>query len=265
MKIFANGCSWSWGGGLDYLFRQQKYNFNHEIRKALCWPHQLGLLYKADQVINISEGGGSNQRTLRTTFNYIINQDQSILDETIFIIQMTGWSRFELYYPFDLNNNFENLSNHWVKCLPSQVATETTLEDKFDTSEVAKRAAYRFATSSDIEDIYRNLFYVYSFKGLFDSFNIKNWYMWHNGNMGNFQPTHRREIELKNKLGLGWKTLGEYYYQKLKNTVPNIIDIDDQWEYDRVSPLDPHPDRNGHKQIAQIIYNKIGNKYSNAK
>lgn len=261
MILYANGCSWTWGGGLDYLFKRGWHDVDHDLRKKLCWPHHLGKLLGATKVENIAEGGGSNQRVVRKTYEYLTSQTKEDLENTIFVIQLTEWCRFELYYPINYDNKFENLPERWIKCFPQHVNNESIFP-KFKMEEVEKLAAHRFGTTTDVEDLYRNLGYVYALKGMFNSFNVKNWYLWHNGNKGSKGIWEGKGF--KSNTGYGWKSLYESNYEVLKSTIPNIIDIDQQWQYSRISPTDSHPDVKGHKELAQIIYNIIGNKYSNA-
>jgi hypothetical protein len=66
--LFTNGCSWTWGGSLE------EYWETEEDRLKLVWPHHLGNLLRADNVVNLSLSCGSNQRIVRTTLNWLLSK-----------------------------------------------------------------------------------------------------------------------------------------------------------------------------------------------
>jgi len=63
MILLVNGCSFTWGGGLDKQ--------GDQVRETSVWSHHLGALMNAEKVVNLAAGCGSNQRIFRTTVDYI--------------------------------------------------------------------------------------------------------------------------------------------------------------------------------------------------
>lgn len=104
MRLFTNGCSFTWGGGI----LEEGYGLHNtycstlaehvELRSSLVWPAYLGKLIGCE-VTNLSIGCGSNQRIVRTTlghFTSMIAQGETVNDH-IAVIQWTEPSRYELY------------------------------------------------------------------------------------------------------------------------------------------------------------------------
>lgn len=112
MKLYVNGCSYSWGGGMydihyhsesnpdeiNFLSIHKKHPSNTE-RLQKVYSHHLGKLLKADEVINLSMGGGSNERIVRTTLDFYTNKLLKNEDVTNYfnVIQWTSVDRIEMY------------------------------------------------------------------------------------------------------------------------------------------------------------------------
>jgi hypothetical protein len=75
MKLYVNGCSFSYGNTLE---------------NKLAWPDFM----EDFDVINESWIGSSNKRILRRTINYIEN---NAYHDTFFVIQLSDWFRDEWY------------------------------------------------------------------------------------------------------------------------------------------------------------------------
>tara|TARA_B100001287_G_C22626482_1_gene502776 strand:+ start:73 stop:729 length:657 start_codon:yes stop_codon:yes gene_type:complete len=75
MKLYVNGCSFSYGNNLD---------------NKSAWPDFM----KDYDVINESWIGSSNKRILRRTIEYI---ETHAYDDTFFVIQLSDWFRDEWY------------------------------------------------------------------------------------------------------------------------------------------------------------------------
>ena len=87
MKLLANGCSFTYG-------HQTPRDKNNQILPpmSIAWPAQLS--DKFDDVTNLSLGGGSNDRIVRTTIDFCESNDMS---DYIVIIQWTSQYRKEVY------------------------------------------------------------------------------------------------------------------------------------------------------------------------
>lgn len=80
MKLFANGCSFTWGGGILEEEHQQFFSIldqpKHliELRERSVWPYFLSEKLKADMCVNYAMGCGSNDRIVRTTLDFFIER-----------------------------------------------------------------------------------------------------------------------------------------------------------------------------------------------
>lgn len=229
--LFTNGCSWSFHGTLRNIVNDESR------RKVSVWPAYLANFLQLSNFVNLADGGGSNQRILRTTYNWLLTQTKKDLEDTIAIIQITDISRFELYYPISNDVN-EDLPGQWVKVKHNLVNKDSFNKSVWDIKEMSIRAETIIKNTNNIEDMYRNIGYLFALKGLFDAYGVKKYYFW-------------------NKSGLdGWNTFTIKHKEQIQKSF-NILDYDEHWSYERISNYDPHPSVNGHKEIAKIIFNKI--------
>lgn len=232
MVLLTNGCSWTWGGGI----------FNHsgtaseEKRLESVWPHYLGKHLSCTKVYNLSIGCGSNDRILRTTFDWLLHQDEYTLSNTVAVIQWTEPSRYEFYVQHDKNNLVENIPDRWVRCktdcvvfrsgigISGGIEYQTDITNKF------------LSNWTDIQSSYKLLFQVEALSNLFNSYNVKYFY-WSNNDHILRSP------------------------QKIKERLNHYIWLDffdnEQWTYERISDTDDHPSFNGHIEIAEIINNRL--------
>lgn len=224
MILFTNGCSWTWGGALESYFS------NNTERLQLLWPHHLGKMLNASKVINLAEGCGSNQRIIRTTFDWFLKEYKN--DEPVLaILQITNPARYEYYVTDDLDD-FTNDSGYWTLNTPSSVIAPkiVSYEEAVRYNEV-RNSKYTY-----IEGMYRLVSDCSSLAKLFDMYNVK-YHIW----PGAFRFPSQYPL---------------VYTNYLEKTC-NMWNIDNSWEYDRVSVEDEHPSLSGHKQIAERIYNQL--------
>lgn len=118
MNIFANGCSYTFGGGLYNLVDQEKLvdsnnsddNTNKE-RLNTTWPGRLAKRLKSDNFKNYALSCGSNDRIVRTSIEFyrnLLSQGKSVTNWYA-VIQLTYSERFEF---FDNNNQSWSLVKH---------------------------------------------------------------------------------------------------------------------------------------------------------
>ncbi len=117
MKLFANGCSHTWGGGileekglsstLSSSFFNKELEENEEYRLSSVWPFHLSKLLNCSEVVNLASGCGSNQRIVRTTFDFFIDKIKNGEDLSKWkaVIQWSEPSRYEVY-----DSNYEKFS-----------------------------------------------------------------------------------------------------------------------------------------------------------
>lgn len=117
--LYANGCSWTAGNGIemDPLLQHKTSREKSEAMKSMNWASQLGKLLDCD-VINQSQGAGSNKRMVRTTCDYIQALDKEKYKDLLVIL---GWStvdRNELllddgeYHQWCMFNATQKISSH---------------------------------------------------------------------------------------------------------------------------------------------------------
>jgi hypothetical protein len=118
MKLYTNGCSFTWGGDLvkflhheDKLLDENNTSELNQYRLNITWPKHLSELLGCTEFHNHSLGCGSNGRIVRKTFDFFLpkianNED---LSEWQVVIQWTDPSRFEY---FDSVDNMWTLAKH---------------------------------------------------------------------------------------------------------------------------------------------------------
>lgn len=224
MILLTNGCSWTWGGGLNL-------DKHDRLRTNAVWPNRLGELTQAEKTYNLSLAGGSNQRIVRTTFDWIMSQTKEDLANTVAIIQWTELSRYEFYYPSDHTDAYENNQSRWVRC-----KTDCIL-NPYDRNEVAKKKYndLRLSTYTEIEGMYSFISDLLAVENLLTQHNIP-YYFWSYDSM--LPERFPKPMHDFCKDRFTWLNSSE-------------------WEYERVSESDPHPSLSGHKQIAQFLAEHI--------
>lgn len=227
MILLANGCSWTYGGSLDQDITRKELD-------QITWPKHLADMLGATSFVNLADGCGSNQRTFRTTLDYLLHKKHDT--EIVAVIQFTEESRYEYYYPLNLNNKHENISTRWMKAKVNNLIPEKIV-DEFGKHYALSQERIKYHTS-DIQQIYTYIEHCEALSNLFKKYNIK-FYFWDFTNYPNNLLTKYRSFMLESYPWLIHDTYGMMY------------------EYDRVGINDPHPSINGHKQIAKIMYDII--------
>lgn len=230
MILIANGCSWTYGGGID------NGNITRQELDQLTWPKHLADNLHATTFVNLADGCGSNQRIFRTTLNYLL--DNKFDEDVIAVIQFTEESRYEYYYPLDISNYVENIEGRWMKAKTTNLTPE--IVDNFSTHYQLSQQRIKYHNSY-IQNIYTYIEHCEALANLFNQHNIK-YYFW---DMDDVPARFPAKFQ-------------DYVYDKFNWLQKHDDSIFwDYWEYDRVSQDDLHPSIIGHKQLADIIYNKI--------
>ncbi len=225
MILLTNGCSWTWGGGLGL-----DHPDHNQLRFNSVWPYHLGNLINAEKTHNLAIGCGSNQRIVRTTFDWLLSQSKEDLDKTIAVIQWTELSRYEFYYPADYTNYCENHHDRWVRCKVDCILNQ------YDDDESAKKKYndLRLSTYTEVEGMYKFVGDLLAVENLLTQYNIPYYFWTYDTRLLERFP---KEI---------------YEFCKTRFNWLNSIDTE-EWHYDRVSNEDPHPSFLGHEQIARIL------------
>lgn len=214
MILLTNGCSWT-----DRTYFRDQNDTRYNTTENLVWPEFLAEKLSATQLFNISQGGGSNGRIVRTCFDWIINQTQETLADTVAVIQWTDPSRWEW---FDPNNSY---NNGWRPIM-------------INKSSIEQQEQNVFAFYTDLQAMYKHIFEIEALDSLFKKSGIKAFY-WSLGHTNYPWPDGRY---LEKFLSYSW--LDDPKNEKF-------------WNYERISEQDHHPSPVGHDTIAQLIYNQI--------
>ena len=252
MILYANGCSWTWGGGLEPYFKFDNV-IHDDQRLKLVWPHHLGKYLKAKRVDNLALGAGSNQRLVRTTYDYLISKSKQELEETVAVIQFSEWTRFERYIILDHNNYMENDPNRWVRCKVDTVLFEGSdynITDKDVIEEEFEDTKRRLSKITRIENFYNTVAQLHALKSMFISFGVKDFYFWHLGHGWIEFP-----LEMRLPLYKQFNILDEVHDVNLCNW---NLSHPDYWQYERLVPNSyVHPSLKGHEELAVRVLNKM--------
>lgn len=224
MILLSNGCSWTWGGGLN--LDGPEYD---EQRESSVWPYHLAQKLNASEIVNLAAGNGSNARIIRTTFDWLLKQSNETLEKTIAIIQWTFAGRYEYYQP---------IAKEWARC-NAYGCLQTDESD--DTA--MYRNLKRLETYSDQELSYELLNSYSALANIFKTFGVK-YYYW--GVVSNMASCNLEMIPYFNE-NFNW--ISKNNYEKSSNAF--------RWDCQRVSEQDFHPGFIGHKEIAKIIFDYI--------
>jgi len=120
MKLYANGCSFTWGGDLikslhcEDTGKLLNGSCDVELNKwrlNVTWPKHLSDLFECTEFHNESLGCGSNYRIVRKTLDFFlpkIHKNKDVSD-WLAIIQWSGPARIEYFSEY---NNCWTMVNH---------------------------------------------------------------------------------------------------------------------------------------------------------
>ena len=201
MILFTNGCSWTFGGGLnlDELTQEKQ-----EQRLASVWPHHLGKLLEAEKTVNLAMGCGSNPRILRTTLNWILEQTPEDLAKTVAVIQWSEYFRYEYYTPADFSNKYENLPKRWAR---AKAGLAISIFEP-DTRKSLARVESRLSTYTDIEAMYTHIAHCDALGALFK---------WLDNGLTTWNYERIDKLDIHPNF-TGHRQLAEIMYYKMKET-----------------------------------------------
>jgi hypothetical protein len=203
MKLFANGCSHTWGGGIleeqgfdemlwpSFLNKEEQDKKNYRLSSV--WPSHLSNLLSCTETVNFAIGCGSNQRIVRTTFDFFIDKikNNENLSDWVAVIQWTEPSRYEIYdekfdrfnlikldvvIPNVKQNRYEYLQNRFYESdelfISEFLVHLNSLASFFDKWNINYRFT-RINPSPPIPDYYKNnLKWVDEFSSMLDHHKI---------------------------------------------------------------------------------------------
>ena len=242
MKLYANGCSFTWGGELfkslhdgsfdpPMLMDETLSTPENQRRLQVTWPKHLADRLGCSEFINQGMGCGSNERIVRKTLEFFTDKINNGIDvsEYFVAIQWTESSRFEF---------FDDISKSWAIVKHDVIATENT------------RPIYE----SEFEEIFT--YFKYN--------NVKNW-----GSklfasivcLGSFFKEHNIK-HVFTMVNCPYTLIGFEEYQ-LKYCNDNFIWYNNDILKSGVDNMDVervgsgHPSELGHIQIAEHLYKFI--------
>lgn len=234
--LLTNGCSWTWGHGLD----------TQAERDVTTWPYFLGKKINASKTVNLSYGNGSNPRIFRTTLDWLAKQFQEDLDNTVAVIQFSEIARNEFYYPVDEKDPTENLEKRWVRYKPGlMVGPSDSGTDMMETPYYPASQPGYLLWSTQLENSLITS-QIFSMIGLFKTYGIKKYWFWPHTNNNIDEQLSQDLMEVFKKVPwINNVCRDSFKYEHRKD--------DPKWG----TPEDPHPSPTGHEQIAQQIYDYI--------
>lgn len=258
MKLYSNGCSYTWGGTL-FNFDYFDEGGNHvwlpnaegtEIDKKrleTVYPHHLGKLLNASEVINQSMGGGSNDRIVRTTLDYFINAKLRGEDLTDYFvtIQWTDPSRTEIYD--------QNFDDGYIGLLNGNVFSENGRNNSYIHHEKLQKLYYKHFNNSK-DDYTRLIKNIYSLGYFLKYHNIPHIFI----SLGQlFIPWINAQATSEDH----WVKLLDHYHSVVKDFTWLYNDANQALSvcvnFENCMPKGSHPSEEGHRQIANALYNYI--------
>jgi hypothetical protein len=243
MKLFANGCSFTWGGAiypslhdaqgklLDYYnpspLNQQRLND--------VWPNKLAALINANECVNLGMGCGSNERIVRTTIDFFTEKlvRKEFSNDWVAVIQLTQPPRYEYW---------DEETETWAMVIPNGVNVGKPVDWEV-TKRLDRFKDITYSYENDYTHSQRYWTQVVSLASFFEQYKIKYWF----GNLG---------LDV-------WPLLGAWQQEYLKTRV-RWLKNDPYYMFgslfrDRHEGGSGHPSLLGQDQIANSIYTIIKN------
>jgi hypothetical protein len=145
-NLYVNGCSFSCGNGLDLIEIKQLYKDKLSIdidnHLNFAYPNILAKKYNLS-IINEAVPGGSLNRMIRKTYNYIFN-NVDILSDTLFVLEIPPMWRDEFY-----SNKLDRLINVTWGTLKHPHSDLTNIRNGYDVSDI-------LSIHGDLENYFKN-------------------------------------------------------------------------------------------------------------
>jgi hypothetical protein len=233
MKLFANGCSFTWGGGLyPSLYDQHGILDYHnptptnKHRLERVWPAHLADLLGAEECVNLSMGCGSNDRIVRTTMDFF---SQNTDTDWLVIIQLTQPHRFEYW---------DEQHQTWVMNIPNSVKLEKNITAN-DTCEHIRFRDSVYVHTNDRTYAQKYWTQVIGLASFLSNRNLNYKFI----NLVKNFDVHLEEYQ-RQYLSSNVNWLNDNYM----DTIGSLFSGQDDGT---------HPTVEGHKEIAQSIFDKL--------
>lgn len=186
--VYANGCSWTQGVGLekDQTFSNTAAAVDiNKIYQEWAWPGQLGKLLGCNHK-NDGMGAESNQRVVRTTCDFINKYPKERYSSLLVVIGWTSIERDEIFVEYGASKNWlrfnplSSMTNQMANvkdAYPAHIVEDLCTYHKIHTQYVQNNR-------SDLTRFYQN---VYLMANLLENLGIKYLFFssfggWSNGN-----------------------------------------------------------------------------------
>ena len=150
-NIVSCGCSWMYGSGCY---------FRHKERVSTLFAKK----YNAED-INMAKDGGNNDRSVRKIVDWVV-QNKDKLDETIFLLGLSGVERYDLW---DEQRGCYAGGNYDINRIDNPYESEDSIHFLSGRTEKLM-AKYHYNTLRDYDRTFRNVLYL---MGVLDSLNCK--------------------------------------------------------------------------------------------
>jgi len=257
MKLYSNGCSYTWGGtlfsikytddsGNYYYLPRDKDCEQNKKRLETVYPHHLGKLLNAAEVINDSMGGGSNDRIVRTTLDYFTNAKLKGQDLTDYFvtIQWTEPNRTEIYDDF--------FDHSYVGIMTNGLCSENPQDGSYIHHEKVNKLYYKYF-SNNVNDYNRLIKNIYSVGYFLRYHKIPHLFFSLGQLFSTWIEPEAQDVSRRVQL--------LDHYNSLMNDFTWFIDANQSMTtvmtFEDCMPEGTHPNAKGHQQIAQTLYDYI--------
>ena len=258
MKVFANGCSFTFGGGLNMYDNQytddamekhwldgfSKHPVNQE-RLSITYPARLAEMLGAESYVNLSRGGASNSRIVRTTLEYFLNALEQGEDLTNYLA-LVQWS--------DLSRKEYFIDGHWTVTGVNFAYQE--YNDGHHVSDLDQRTnLYYKKLHSDRQDLTDFISQVTALGGFFEKMKIPYLFYTH-VNSVDIILSQYLESDKFDDIKVRLQQVDQLY-PWLENSYLGSEMLRFNLDPCSVDPFDSHPSRLGNQQFAKILHNWI--------
>jgi hypothetical protein len=250
MKLVTNGCSFTWGAEIllaELGFSEsdprygQNIDFYIDFRTSRTYTYHLHDKLKTSNYDNLSMGGASNQRIVRTTLDYFMPKllNDEDLSEHIAVIQWTEPSREEVYH----DGFYYTVSARGFWAEPELMdELNTTYRDYIKGRLLLEDKNYVNQFVSDVI-LLSSFFELHKIKYIFCHIASPQWKM--------------PELDAQVISKINW--LGKNYKD---SSIRKLIDDVQQKENISLNYPENHPNIEGHKFIAETLYKRLKELYN---
>lgn len=252
MKLFVNGCSYSYGGNIYPLYDDDKLiTFYTETdvnkqRLSNIWSYHLGKNLGVKEVVNYSLCSNSNEAILRTSLDYLDNL--SDYNDLRVVIQWSNPDRFEFYD--EINRGWIQISGSksWL-FVPDDPDFDFSNQNEYFINHIQERLDIFYKHFySEYEAVIKSLNHFELLGEYLENRKIK--YVFCLLTYGLFDKLKHTTIGIKNKIDHISNSYRWFNNDMSCSTLRPVIP-------ENMLTISGHPDLNGHKEIASRLHSYI--------